>query len=156
MYARAITHQPAANEEDCDGDVLHIPGLPFASPTAEVLEEDVSRAVEKDQSTFDEFSRRPPFLSRSLWTNIPCPTHFGEAARPTAKGEESKPEEDTAFDPMRKTAKDLITLLRQPLLVHVMTFHSKSESSLTKNRPRVAIPVVRDTKPKGRMVRSTT
>lgn len=83
------TYQASSNEQNCDGDVLHVLGGPVSSPTAEVLHEDIGSAIEEDQEALDELSGRAPLLGVLPWSNIPCPAKLSKAASPATEGEDT-------------------------------------------------------------------
>lgn len=91
--------------------MLHVRGTPGTAPTAQMLKKDVCAAVEEDEEALDKLGRGPPFPRAPLGDDVPGPAPFGEAAAPTAQGEEAEPEEDAALDPMGKAAKDAMALL---------------------------------------------
>jgi hypothetical protein len=51
--------------------VLQVGGAPFVARAAEVLEEDVGGAVEKDEGALDELGRGSPFLASLLGADVP-------------------------------------------------------------------------------------
>ena len=54
MEEHRWTYQTATNKHYSDGDMLEVCSAPLASPTTQVLEEDVGRAIEEDEEAFDE------------------------------------------------------------------------------------------------------
>lgn len=132
-----MTYKAAADEEDGDGDVLEVLGTVFSSPVTEMLEEDVGRAVEKDEEALNELGRRAPFLTWLLRSDVPRlaanqitalarlwssthPSKLAEAARPSSQREQPQPEEDAAFNPMRESRENAVALLR---IVRTPLFH---------------------------------
>lgn len=111
-----VTHQSAPNEEYGDRNMLHVPCLPLAAPAAHMFQEDVGRAIEKDEGALDELCRRAPFLVLSSRTDIPGPTQVAKATGPSAQSKQSKPEEDAAFDPMRQPIEKMIPFLKLMLV----------------------------------------
>lgn len=83
------TYQAPSNEQNCDGDVLHVLGGPVTTPTTEVLHEDIGSAIEEDQEALDKLSGRAPLLEVLSWSNIPCPAKLSKAASPAAEGEDT-------------------------------------------------------------------
>jgi len=70
-WKRGKTYQTAADEEHRDGKVFQVGGAPITAPAAEVLEEDVGRAIEEDQGALDELGRGTPFLAGLLGADVP-------------------------------------------------------------------------------------
>lgn len=51
--------------------MLEVCSAPLASPTAQVLEEDVGRAIEEDEEAFDELGRRSLDIPCSEGSDVP-------------------------------------------------------------------------------------
>lgn len=65
------TYQTTSDEKHGDGYVLEILRAELIASVAEVLEEDISGSVGENESAFDEFRRRSPFLGALLGTDVP-------------------------------------------------------------------------------------
>ena len=57
MISSESSYQAASNEQHRDRNVLQVTGLPIAIFVAKVLEKDVARTVQEDQSAFDKLGR---------------------------------------------------------------------------------------------------
>jgi hypothetical protein len=126
---RRRAYQTAADEQNGDGDMLQVLGAPFATRAAEMLEEDVGRAVEEDEGALDKLGRRTPFLTGLPGTDVPGlgksvshhldivdgqgtnPSEIAKTAGPAAESEDAQPEEDASLDPVRQAAEDALALL---------------------------------------------
>lgn len=102
-------------EHDRDGDMLEILCSPSLAPGCQVFKPHIGRTVEEDDERFDELGRRHSGLPRADQPNrrlhIPSPSHVGKASHPSPKCEEAIPEEDSAFNGMCKSVKDIIAPL---------------------------------------------
>lgn len=59
------SQQATTDEQNCDGNVLQVLGAKLGvanTGVAEMLQEDVGRTIEEDQSTLNKFGRGPPSL----------------------------------------------------------------------------------------------
>ena len=65
------TYQTASDEEDRDRDMFQVLSAERVICATEMLEEDICRAVRKDERTLHKLSGRPPFMRAPLGTNIP-------------------------------------------------------------------------------------
>lgn len=81
------------------------------------------------------------------------PAEFGEAAGPTAEGEDAEPDENAAFDPVGEAGEDARSFLGGGQWE--ADGMGMGGRRLTKKRPKVAMPVLRAMKPRMRMTRST-
>lgn len=104
------TYKTATDKQDRNGNMLQVLSAPRTVRGAQVLKEDVGRAIDKDESAFHELGRWAP-LMRRLWAGIPSPPQLRETARPTTQGEEPKPKEDATLDPMSQPTEYFVSLL---------------------------------------------
>lgn len=90
--------------------MLEILCTPFLSPSIQMLQEYICRAIEENEETFHKFSSwgKPSVIMRF---DIPRPTNLGEAACPSTKSQDSIPEENSTLDEVCKTAKNLSVFL---------------------------------------------
>lgn len=65
------TYQPTTNEHNGDRDVLEVGGAPPPTPMAQVLEEHIGRAIEEDEETLDELSRRALDITSGRGFDVP-------------------------------------------------------------------------------------
>ena len=114
--------------------MLEVGSAPFTAPVAEVLEEDVGRAVEEDDGAFDELSRRAPFLACLPGTDVPSlvkvrisrrfpltwlrghsgvtnPSEVTKAACPSTESEDAQPDKNTSLNPVCQPAENTMALL---------------------------------------------
>jgi hypothetical protein len=105
------TYHSTSNEENGDGNMLHVLSAPLATSATQMFHEDVGRAVKENEKALYKFSRRSPFRAGSLGPHIPSPSELGKCTTPAAEGQETKPKEDAAFDPVRQSTEDVASLL---------------------------------------------
>lgn len=67
-----------------------------------MLEKNICAPIEENQETLYEFCGDSP--SSLLWSDVPGPADICKAAGPTTESQNSIPEEDAAFDPVREAA----------------------------------------------------
>lgn len=96
--------------------MLKVSGSPCATPTGEMLQENVGDAVEEDHERFSEFTRGDlglPFTDNGTGRlHVPGPAQVGPAAKHTSQSQKTIPEKDTSFDKVRKTIEDLLASLQ--------------------------------------------
>jgi len=81
-----------------------------------MFQKHIRGSVQEDDERFHRFGRRDSGFSstdHADWgLDIPSPAKFSEAAHPSAEGQKTVPEEDAAFDEVRKTVEDVICSLQ--------------------------------------------
>lgn len=85
------TYQAASKKHYRDGHVLQILDGPCLTPAGKMFEEDIGRAVEKDDERLDElcggYGRLPRPDHARRGSHIPSPAEFGKTAHPTTESQ---------------------------------------------------------------------
>ena len=79
-----------------------------------MLQKDIRGSVKENEKALYEFGG---WFLRLVWFDVPCPSDVGEAACPSAKSQDSIPEENSTLDPMRKPTENLRSDLFKSALI---------------------------------------
>lgn len=78
------THQATSDEKHGNRDVLEVFEAPLAAPAAKVLQENIGRTVDENESALDELGGRGPSAADRPRFNIPCLYHVTRRQYSTA------------------------------------------------------------------------